>query len=238
MSFIISNAVVKGTKCGENRSPLSYRFIDLPPLYDPATDTGYYGVVTASQLFTGAELSTTLGITAGSLQNSETDWLHFYVGKNAACNRDPRKRPYEIYIAKKSIRHTIAWEDMNKVGAVYGTRVVTNNGKSLICRLPTGADNDPSGDANTNKSEWNALMYRVHTIVPDNQVGDNWATFSDIDTNVKNGNGSFSWCQEWYDRDTNDAIVRGNISLDFIQGATSDYTYTSAYGWRPVLVSF
>ena len=55
---------------------------------------------------------------------------------------------------------------------------------------------------------------------------------------LKNGNGSFSWCQEWYDRDTNDAIVRGNISLDFIQGATSDYTYTSAYGWRPVLVSF
>ena len=72
--------------------------IKLPEQYDPITDTGYYGAVDASELFTGQEIPTALGFTTGNLHNDNTQWLHFYVGSNAACNREPNKVPYEIYI--------------------------------------------------------------------------------------------------------------------------------------------
>ena len=135
--------------------------------YDPITDTGYYGAVDASELFTGQEISTALGLTAGTLHNDNTQWLHFYVGSNAACNREPNKVPYEIYIAKQSVRYNLSWDNINATGAVYGKAVTDKEGKEYLCRIPTGAEADPhprdeTGDDITRGGlcEWDALMYQ------------------------------------------------------------------------------
>lgn len=205
MGIIVRNLSSSGfsnVKFGRSRK------INLPLLYDPSTDTGFYGTVPASELFTGQEISTALGLTAGILQNDNTDWLHFYVGKDAICNRDPQKRPYEIYIAKQTVRYNLQWNHINAAGAVTGKTVTDKSGKEYLCRIPTGADKNPSthtyGTNCTQEaglgSEWNSLMYRVSEKVPTcsntligmeynggeyrntrhggAQVGDNWANYT------------------------------------------------------------
>ena len=233
MSFIFSSAKIKGIKCTDNPTPITGGNLKLPLIYDEITDTGYYGIVSSSELFTGTELSTSLGLTDGVLHNDDVEWLHFYVGKDAACNRDEHNRPYAIYIAKKTIRHTISWDHIDGVGAVTGTEVSSKVGKNYICRVPTGADSDPSTTATTNKSEWNALMYRIHTEVPAGQVGTNWESFNDTETNITVGNGKYSWCQEHYN-DTARVLRGYHSTVAFNINTLSGVNY----GFRPCLISF
>lgn len=217
--------------------------IELPEQYDPNTDTGYYGAVNASELFTGQEISTALGLAVGNQHNDNTQWLHFYVGSNAACNREPNKVPYEIYIAKQTVRYNVKWDEINAVGAVYGKTVTDKKGNEYICRIPTGAEADPhprndeTGNDITRGGlcEWDALMYRVHTQVPVGQVGDNWESFNTTETNISSysGSGRYTWCQEVHPySNATYRIVRGHDSL-------ANFSRTSANqnrGFRPVLV--
>ena len=83
-----------------------------------------------------------MGITEGTLHNNDCGWLHFYVGKNATCNKTGKA--YEIYVAKKTIRHSISWVHINAKNGVTGKDVIANNGITYTCRLLTGADANPS----------------------------------------------------------------------------------------------
>ena len=215
--------------------------------YDPITDTGYYGVVDASELFTGQEISTALGLTAGTLHNDDTQWLHFYVGSNAACNREPNKVPYEIYIAKQSVRYSIRWNQINATGAVAGKVVTDKKGNEYICRIPTGAEANPHPRNETGLDitrgglcEWDALMYRVHDEVPIGQVGNNWESFNTTETNIGAGNGAYTWCQERHPHIWNSAatqVVRGVSALTRFSWTSSNTTADlSGYGFRPVLI--
>ena len=199
--------------------------IKLPEQYDPITDTGYYGAVDASELFTGQEIPTALGFTTGNLHNDNTQWLHFYVGSNAACNREPNKVPYEIYIAKRSVRYYVSWNDINAVGAVVGKAVTDKKGNGYICRIPTGAEADPHpGDSQGldmttgGLCEWDALMYRVHAVVPVGQVGNNWESFNLSDTNNTAGGGGITWCQETLIDSTRRVRRGGSNGLAFFSG--------------------
>lgn len=217
------------------------RNIKLPEQYDPNTDTGYYGAVDASELFTGQEISTALGLTAGTLHNDNTQWLHFYVGSNAACNREPNKVPYEIYIAKQSVRYNLSWDHINAVGAVYGKAVTDKKGNEYLCRIPTGAEADPHPRSETGQDitrgglcEWDALMYRVHTEVPVGQVGDNWGSFNTTETNIT-GIGGLTWCQEVHPySNATHRVFRGYNGIAYFSTNTS--INTSNQGFRPVLV--
>ena len=81
----------------------------LPSNYDSTTDTGYYGIVPSEEFISlGEQLSNIMNITEGTLHNNTDGWLHFYVGKNATCNRSGK--PYEIFVSKKSLRYGISWE--------------------------------------------------------------------------------------------------------------------------------
>lgn len=55
--------------------------------YDAATDTGYYGEVTAADLINGTDLAALIGLTAGTAQHSDYGWFKFFVGPRARCNR-------------------------------------------------------------------------------------------------------------------------------------------------------
>lgn len=219
--------------------------IKLPEQYDPITDTGYYGAVDASELFTGQELSTALGLTSrGTLHNDNTQWLHFYVGSNASCNREPNKVPYEIYIAMQSVRYGLSWDEINARGAVFGKAVTDKKGNEYLCRIPTGAEADPHPRTEAGYDitrgglcEWDALMYRVHTGVPVGQIGDNWARFALSQTNLT-GLGGETLCQEAHATSNAYRVIRGGGNGNRLVRFSTNYAhYTFAqFGFRPVLI--
>ena len=209
------------------------------PLVD-FTDTTFLGIVSSDGLFTGQQLSDILGITEGTLHNNDCGWLHFYVGKNATCNKTGKA--YEIYVAKKTIRHSISWNHINSKNGVTGKDVIANNGITYTCRLLTGADANPSTKNDGMGSEWNNLIYRVHSEVvntgTNKQIGANWVDMSDKELGVNYNvttNGSFSWCQEHYS--AAGRVARGGYSVSNFNGYIPVYTNTY-YGWRPVLGRF
>ena len=64
--------------------------------WDGVTPVNYYGEVPASEFFTCEELSTLLGVTQGTLQNSNTDWFKFGLGDKT------------LFIPKQTIRQSIS----------------------------------------------------------------------------------------------------------------------------------
>jgi len=74
-------------------------------------DIGYFGTLSSAELFAGWEISSFLGLTAG-IVNKETDntWMKYiYRGKF-------------LFVAKELLRTSVTWNDLYKVGAVYGTK--------------------------------------------------------------------------------------------------------------------
>lgn len=221
--------------------------------YDESTDTGYYGVVDASTLFTGNALASTIGLSAGSSQHSNAGYFKFYVGPNATCWRSEDApgpgKPYVIFIAEKPFRNDLSWEDIYQAGAVYGVdgngpdpsggntnqmTTVNKSGSTMKVQLCTGADANPYTNQDGVGSYWNELMYRIHSDTPSEQNGGNWANFSDSYIVVGSGNGRRSWCQESGGSGSL-RVYRGSASLAGF-GINSPTPSNSTRGWRPALV--
>ena len=136
----------------------------------------------------------------------------------------------------------ISWNHIDSKGGVEGKQVISNNGEEYTCRLLTGANTNPATNRNGMGSEWNSLLYRVHSEIVDTnygnnkQIGVNWANMSDKELGVNYDvatNGSFSWCQEHYRAAYR--VSRGYYSVGYFGTYTPTNTNTN-YGWRPVLV--
>ena len=165
--------------------------------------TGFYGETTAADLISGVDLCTKLGLTAGPLQHSDAGWLKCALEGNL------------MYVAKKTIRHSISWNDINAVNAVFGERTIEIDGMLFAVKLFSTTD-------------WDKIMYPLHK-----DFGQ-WAQYTDEDLLVHNsfGNGSYSW--------TSTPSVANRVFRGF-SGVTysSDYPPSisnASYGFRPVLV--
>ena len=201
----------------------------------------YYGELSASEFFTGDELSTLLGVTQGTIRNSNTDWFKF--GLHGKI----------LFIPKMTIRHSISWEHLYSKGLVYGTddiglfptgtptnqlKIVSKDGFNYKVRLIRGSSTDPrNGLIGTNKpisqgSEWNELMYRVSSANP-NGTSENFAMYTDAQLNITSGFGRYTICQEQYSVGSTVRVIRGG-SVGHLSYFTSSNTYPS-WGWRPVL---
>lgn len=197
---------------------------------------GFYGEVPASDFITGDELARRIGLTAGVSQYSDEPWLKFsYLDKTE-------------FVAKKPFRHSITWNNINAVNAVFGNQTIKigdNNYKIRLMKGNTeGKQNglrDYKGTINHN-SEWNRLMLPIHENAPSNweytenvnSPTENWNigyTNNDLITSMKTRNGSCSWCVE---RSSIQALTRGWFG---ISGSNAMYFDTSSdfCGWRPVL---
>jgi hypothetical protein len=229
--------------------------------YDDTTKTGYYGHTTAAELITGDALASQIGLTAGISQYSDAGWEKFFVGADADCNPDSVDKV--LYIAKKSLRYDLNWDNINAVNAVYGSQTITIGSNTYKVRLLRGAGSDPaptygttcSDDPGAN-SEWNDLLYRIHTDIPNcsnpsigmpggyetsyhggPQVGSNWNNYSDTDLQTYYSvasNGSYSWCQETDTSDSSRRVRRGYRGVAYYNTYTSSYSHTYN-GWRPCL---
>jgi hypothetical protein len=197
-------------------------------------EAGFYGEVPASEFVTGNALATAIGLTAGTAINSTQPWLKFALNGKT------------LYVAKKHFRHKISWDNINAVGAVYGTKTVAIGGQTYKVRLLKTSLIDPMSDpfdwAEVIGSEWNKLMHPIHVKAGTqswsrNQGVDpdvvNWGinyTDVDLETNVY-----ASYCQEKIG--TSNVISRGfpGVDHDASSGGSGPPAITSKQGWRPCL---
>lgn len=162
---------------------------------------GYFGVVSDVDLISGADLCTAIGLTAGTLINSTAGWFKY------AHNGEI------MFVAKKPFRHTVSWDDINAVGAVFGQKTVEIDGNVYAVRLLSSA-------------EWDRLIYPIHV-----NYGQ-WARFSDADIVVTSGDGRATWTST---PSSSDRVHRGGASVSYSNGFSPSGA-NSYYGFRPCLV--
>jgi hypothetical protein len=182
------------------------------------TTAGFYGFVPASDFITGNDLAAQIGLTAGTSHNSDAGWLKF--SSNGKT----------LYVAMKTFRHSISWDHINAVSAVYGNRTVVIDGNLYKIRLLTGGNADPASSAG---GEWNSLMYGVHM-----STNPQWGPgYSNSDLMLGLVNGGASWTQESLDVNSFHRVARGHSGISsFISYERNNSGNTGIYrGWRPVL---
>lgn len=159
---------------------------------------GFFGEVASTSLISGDDLCSMINLTAGTSQNSTGGWLKFV--------KDSRI----LFVSKKTIRYNLCWNDINAVGAAFGT-IITLNGIKYAVRLLSSA-------------EWDALIYPVHVNYS------TWATYSDADLNIT-GNGGYTWTST---PSGSGRVYRGYTSVSYLGHNIPSVVY-SGYGFRPVL---
>lgn len=202
------------------------------------SQAGFYGEVPTSEFITGDELARMIGLTAGTSQFSNEPWLKFsYLGKTE-------------FIAKKTFRHSISWDNLNDANAVFGNRTIDIGGKTYKIRLMKGKTEGKQNDSSSYQgtinhgSEWNKLLLPIHENAPSswkqprnvNSPTENWDVGyidNDLLTISSAENGFRSWCQE-YGENTSYRLVRGSEDVSYSGGSPPSY-YFRYYGWRPVL---
>ena len=226
--------------------------------------SGYFGEVSAGEFYSGNRLALELGVTEGTLQNSDAGWLKF------------ASKGKVLFIPKQTFMYGVSWDHLYSRGIVYGTddagkaprgtptnqlTTVEHGGNRFIVRLATAASADPFPDSDSlfltdemvdmdigAGSEWNTLIYRVCADVPTAdgadgmrkaghggpQVGDNWAEFSGAELNITSGDGSYTWGQEQSEVTSTGRVVRGYHNVAHFVRDGANVV-SSYLGWRPVL---
>lgn len=233
--------------------------------YDKYTDTGFFGEVSHDSLIDGVGLANAIGLTAGTNQHSTAGWLKFYWHGQIK------------YISKRTYKNNLSWDNIFNANAVYGVDlgntalrevVVANNTYSvgLLSGVGKSIADDAVYWANAGfsknvalelgkGSQWNELIYRVHTQYVDDvlanqggtagnepytggvQIGNNWANYTDIDLSINYGvagNGTATWCQETSAYNVSYRVTRGHDRLVYLfrNARASSNTHM---GWRPSL---
>lgn len=96
----------------KNSAGLQVDFSSLPgnkTLIAGDNNAGFLGFVTGAELITGSGIAAAIGLSAGTLINSDTPWIK-YIWKGKIC-----------FYPLKPIRHSATWDDIYNAGAVYGT---------------------------------------------------------------------------------------------------------------------
>ena len=173
-------------------------------------NAGFLGEVSTTELIAGNQLASSIGLSAGSAQNSSEPWLKFALDNKI------------LYIAKKPYRNNLSWNDINARSAVFDNEnspIITIGDYTLSVSLMTGVNNE--------SSEWNKLFYNIHVDSPNDN---NWFNYSSTDLGFF-GSGRRSWMQE---SSSSSRIIRGDSSLFNISTFLPQST-NSNQGWRPVL---
>lgn len=206
---------------------------------------GFFGEVTSDELITYNNLSTAIGLSAGSsYYNLESLWLKFALDGKI------------LYVAKKPVRYNLSWNHISAANAVFGTASVNITESKFKVRLLKGVVTDPTTSVSgydpseTHGSEWNRLFYPVHSGVhlgggnptphtdPTALPFGSWAQYSDEDLVISGAlgygyNGVWGWCQETIDGTTS-RIIRGKNGVTHVDTSINNGTGT-VFGFRPVL---
>lgn len=200
---------------------------------------GYFGEVSASELFYGTDIASKFNLAAGQpYAISGSQWFKFF--RNGVV----------IYICRQPVMQNVAWNDVYNAGLVYGVKgnglypvgagveqfnpIVKNDGTRnwyLVPRLLHGMDTD-SGSVDTGLSEWNQLLGRLVTGT-NTGVAQKWATLAASYVGLVNSTTFNSMVQESSTADLTKAWSRGNNGDLAYTVATLKSSQTLQY--RPVL---
>lgn len=222
-------------------------------------EVAFYGEVESKDFITGYDLAKRLHLKTGFLRNDKTPWLYFvYKGE-------------VIMVPKTDIRHSISWLDLYNVGAVYSspgyghapiglkipqTASVEIDRRHYDVTLLKGMGEEDHvthhGDLwygwdspETHYSEWNELLYRVHSGEHTNPLNPTephypyreWASYRDEELNLQYtlSKESGSWCQERaFYHDSDRRVFRGFVGITHINRIPPT-TRSVDIGWRPAL---
>ncbi len=226
--------LLSGTAGGKGKSET--RSLFNRPLLASDGGVDWYGEVSSAEFVDGVGLASLIGLTSGAAQHSDAGWLH--VGLDGT----------ELLIAKRPLRHSLSWDHINAVNAVYGNRTVEINGQQYKVRLPKGANTDPTVDAygwdipSSHGSEWNRIFYRLtnDTYLDDRNTKASEEPFThlaqyseaDLILDYRTGNGSYNWCQET--AGSSNRVLRGYYGVSRLSRNAPSYVH-STRGWRPFL---
>lgn len=199
----------------------------------------FLGEVLPSELISGDELASTLGLTQGVSESPDIPWLKFL---------DPVDDVTK-YIAKRPFRHSLSWSHLRAADVVYGERTIVINSLSYKVRLIRGVISDPNVTrtghdvATSHGSEWNRLFYPLipnpylkpmSGISGEGIVFGSWASYTEEELGMKSGNGRITLCQETNLLAANQIVTRGLHGVTHFGPATNTRSIASN-GWRPVL---
>lgn len=237
--YYIISAVKDNIEKFSSQKLFNPQYLDLGPgssvLVGHGDTAGFFGQITAANFITGDALASMIGLTGGTSQNNTTPWLKFFIDDKI------------LYVPKMTHRHSISWDQIHAVNAVYGDREVDIQGYRFKIRLLQGIN---SGESVTNtngfdlpithQSEWNRLFYPIsaeHTNEAYHklsQVGPNWVTYTQEELNINTGNGRYTWCQETPSNGPTTRAFRGYLAVSYLYWYTSSSANTY-YGWRACL---
>lgn len=172
-----------------------------PPAMKGDYVQGFFGEASAANLITGPDLASYLGLTSGSAQNNAEGWLKLVLGGRL------------MFVAKKTFRYNLSWNNINAAAAIYGEKQINIGGNIYAIKLLTSL-------------EWDLLIQPVHK----DGIGPRLYNYTDAELNIT-GNGGYTWTST---PSGSSRVVRGNSSVG------SSYTFVPSYtgtnrGWRPVL---
>lgn len=201
---------------------------------------GYFGTLTAAEMFTSSELAALVGLTnVGTVLNENTRWI-----KAALDNK-------VYYYPMLPLRSFMEWGDFNSRNLVSHSQgtVVTKNGFKFKMGLFTASNmagvvasqpvNIPSGTAT---SFFNRLIYRICAETPPGATVTKYANFTLTELGMdaivgNNPAGTCFICQEGVVGSYNQRNGGGGAS-----GGAAWYTWQTAVnrvdvyrGWRPLL---
>ena len=196
----------------------------------------FIGEVGVTGFIDGLALASAIGLTTGTAQYSDSPWLHFTLDG------------VELYVAKRTYRRSVSWDQIDAVGAVFGDKTIEIDDRTYKVRLlksvATGntytglGGYDPAG---THGSEWNRLFYPIYGDNPSPVSGEGLQfgslaqyTGTDLVLHHTAGNGTYSWCQETPSSNTGWCIRRGYNGVPHLSWTTAS-DMASVNGWRPVL---
>lgn len=203
----------------------------------------YLGLVSVIDFITGEDLALKVGLEEGVSQHSDTDWVKMSVGGTT------------LLFPQKPIRHSVSWDDLASLDLIYGNTTILVNGLAYEVRLFKGSNSDPHNRYNhdldigfnvstTRRSEWNRLMYPIHSNRHTNSVNHNADSYefgtlkyfndTDLNTHHNSGYGSACWCQELDSFPHTRRVVRGYLGVSHMQTVPLNIRDHSV-GWRPIL---
>lgn len=163
---------------------------------------GFYGEVSAANFISGNDLATYLSLTAGTAQNTDAGWLKCVLGGRF------------LFVAKKTFRYNLSWDNINAASAIYGTRHINIGGHIFAIKLLTS-------------DEWDRIIQPLHK----DGIGPRLYSYTDADLGVTTGNGRGTWTST---PSGSSRVTRGVSSVGYSGTITPSNTY-SYIGWRPVL---
>lgn len=225
LTYMYSNGDTSGSNTGWR--PV----LEEIPWGSPPEDT-FLGEVSANDFIDGSVLAASTGVSEGVAHNNDVGWLKFLTREGKT-----------LYVAKKSIRHTVSWDQLNSKGLVYGDSTVLIGGHTYKVRLLTGMDYNPIAITagydipNSSDSEWSRLLYSVYSGIPYTYLTKTppgyWPLYDHVDLGVQLGVGRQHWCQDT-STTRNQICVRGLHGVSYT-GTVSKGTAVDHVGWRPVL---